>query len=70
MKFVITGYYDKNNYGDDLFKEIATTIFIDKNKNEKKYNDFIDPNNLFYKFTFCTREIWPYPFRKTNYGNA
>jgi len=35
MKFVITGYYDKNNYGDDLFKEIATTIFIDKNKIEE-----------------------------------
>ena len=27
MKLIITGYYDKQNYGDDLFKEIASKIF-------------------------------------------
>ena len=27
MRVIVTGYYDKKNYGDDLFKQIASTIF-------------------------------------------
>ena len=26
MKFIITGYYDKQNYGDDLFNQIAIQL--------------------------------------------
>jgi polysaccharide pyruvyl transferase WcaK-like protein len=45
MKLVITGYYDKQNYGDELFKEIASTIF--KQCNKSKYNiSFIPIYNL------------------------
>ena len=51
MKFVITGYYDKNNYGDDLFKEIATSIFIDKNKNEKIEECSIIPIDRLIEYT-------------------
>ena len=26
MKYIITGYYDKQNYGDDLFKQVALQL--------------------------------------------
>ena len=30
MNIIILGYYLHDNYGDDLFKEIATNIFLIK----------------------------------------
>jgi len=49
MKYIITGYYDKQNYGDDLFKSIASDIFskvehvivpINEINNIKSKNDY------------------------------
>jgi hypothetical protein len=38
MNIIVTGYYNHNNLGDDLFEKIARTIFIkDKNINKIEY---------------------------------
>ena len=36
MKLIVTGYFNKQNYGDDLFKDIAATIFKPKIKYKKQ----------------------------------
>jgi polysaccharide pyruvyl transferase WcaK-like protein len=36
MKLIVTGYFNKQNYGDDLFKDIAATIFKPNLKYKKQ----------------------------------
>jgi hypothetical protein len=45
MNITITGYYKKDNLGDDLFEKIAKKIF--KNTNKVRYN-IIPIDNLLY----------------------
>jgi polysaccharide pyruvyl transferase WcaK-like protein len=42
MKYIITGYYDKQNYGDDLFKQVALQL-SDKMKESNKVDTKIIP---------------------------
>lgn len=37
MEIIITGYYKKNNYGDDLFESIADKIFQSPHTDIKNY---------------------------------
>ena len=56
LKLIITGYYDKQNYGDDLFKEVAKKLFKSYDKFSTKIvpiNNLLSNNDIFkYLFIF------------------
>ena len=60
MNIIITGYYKKNNLGDDLFEKIASKIFSQKDfkKQIKSYKTVnIDDITSIENRTFCDRVI-------------